>query len=158
MRNTVVCKNTSSDTASQTPADVPLGQTRLGAIWEIYYWRVWEIQLTIAEKQTWKIGGNASSGEVRLSLSKADRIRRVLETATNPQTSSDVSRQLLISLTCFKKNFYYRVIVGLCGNWWNINKTVDTLINRYIIEFGGGLESWLKPNSSEHSLIPVQRQ
>ena len=42
---------------------------------------------------------------------------RAFETGvTNPQTSSDVSTQLLIALTCFKKNFYYRVIVGLGGN------------------------------------------
>ena len=133
---------------SQTQAHVPLGQTRLGGISEIYYWRHISDNRRETDLKNWK------KSIIRPSQTQAEAGRQdqgAFETGvTNPQTSSDVSTQLLISLTCFKKNFYYQVIVALGGNWWSINKTVDTLINRYIIEFG---ESWLKPNSRG---IPLQ--
>ena len=79
------------------------------------------------------------------SPARLDGIRVICGCDKSVQTSSDVSAQLLIALTCFKKNFYCRVIMG-GGYWWSINQAVDTLINRYIIEFGR-LESWSKPNS-----------
>ena len=79
------------------------------------------------------------------SPSRLDGIRVICGCDKSVQTSSDVSAQLLIALTCFKKNFYCRVIMG-GGYWWSINQAVDTLINRYIIEFGR-LDSWSKPNS-----------
>ena len=79
------------------------------------------------------------------SPARLDGIRVICGCDKSVQTSSDVSAQLLIALTCFKKNFYCRVIMG-GGYWWSINQAVDTLINRYIIEFGR-LESWLKPDS-----------
>ena len=83
------------------------------------------------------------------SPTRLDGIRVICGCDKSVQTSSDVSAQLLIALTCFKKNFYCRVIMG-GGYWWSINQAVDTLINRYIIEFGR-LESWSKPNSKLYS-------
>ena len=85
------------------------------------------------------------------SPTRLDGIRVICGCDKSVQTSSDVSAQLLIALTCFKKNFYCRVIMG-GGYWWSINQAVDTLINRYIIEFGRQ-ESWSKPNSTYTPLL-----